>query len=370
MKVVFNGFYGMDNSGDDAFVEVAAWGSKKFWKSDDQLFFAERLPVIKNPSLYYRPKKSYLNFARAVKDVFLSDAFVSAGGSIFHSALKRTEPRSYAFLKKKIYWPGQTGAIGVSLGPYKNVESEKSIIKYLKSLDFLALRDNRSYEMALSYNLPYKPVNAFDMAALLPEIYNHSAYRIDKKNKAAVVGISVCNYESYIQGDIETERRRNNFVVDLINLLKSNPDILFRFFVFNGHVVNGDNKITNEIIQRINKNGLLNFEIIPYNPCVEEVYHKISNCDVIISTRLHASIFACYSGTPFFLLEYHQKCTDFLIDIGQPDKCRVLNGEVDVKSVADTIQRILYDKEEAVAANIDSTIKRAKLNFTNTYKTK
>lgn len=370
MKVVFNGFYGMDNSGDDAFVEVAAWGSRKFWQSDEQLFFSEKLPIIKSPSTYYRPTESYLKFARAIKDIFRSDAFISAGGSIFHSALKMTEPRSYAYLKKKIQWPGQTGAIGVSLGPYKNIESEKSIISYLKSLNFLALRDNRSYEMALSYNLPYKPIRAFDMAALLPEIYNNSEDRMNTNNRSVVVGVSVCNYESYIQGNIDNEIRRNNFLIDLINLLKSNQNILFRFFIFNGHPVIGDNKITNELIQRINKNGLLNYEIIPYNPCVEDVYNKISDCNVIISTRLHASIFACYSGRPFFLFEYHQKCTDFLFDIGQPDKCRVFNGEADVKSVAETIQRILYDGEKTFASNINETVQRAKLNFTSTYITR
>ena len=31
MKAVFSGYYGHKNTGDDAFVEVAAWGSKKYW---------------------------------------------------------------------------------------------------------------------------------------------------------------------------------------------------------------------------------------------------------------------------------------------------------------------------------------------------
>ena len=366
MKAIFSGYYGMENSGDDAFVEVAAWGSQKFWKSDEQLFFSEKLPIVRSKTSNYMPNKSHLSFAKAIFDVFSSEIFVSAGGSTFHSALKKTDIRTYAKLKKRTFFSGQTGAIGISLGPYKNSVAEKSTVNYLKSLDFLALRDTRSYLEALNYDLPYKPVEAFDLAALLPEVYNMSVIK-EFSNKTPVVGISVCNYESYINGDLQNEKRRNQFIIDLINQLKDNIEIKFRFFIFNGHPHIGDEKLTYEILDKVNWDGKLNFEIIPYNPNVEFIYGKIAECDSVVSTRLHASIFACYSNTPFFLLEYHQKCTDFLLDVGQLDKCRLYDGQREVKNVCDTILRILFENEVVSPINIESTISRAKLNFTATF---
>ncbi len=367
MKAIFSGYYGAKNAGDDAFVEVSAWGSKKYWNSTKQLFFAESLPDITTPTSHYSAHKNYYNFMTAIKDISLSDVFTSAGGSTFHSSLKATDLRTYAKVKKRIGIKGKTGAIGISLGPYKNTASEKDTISYLKTLDFLALRDNKSFEIAESYKLPYKPINAFDLAALLPEIYNFDLAKDSGIKEKSIVGISVCNYESYTNGDLKKEDRRNRFVEDLINQLKRHPGMKFRFFVFNGNPIKGDEQLTREIIERVNKDGKLNFEIVPYQSKVQTTFEKISECSVVVSTRLHASIFACYSNTPFFLLEYHRKCTDFLHDVGQPDSYRLLDAEVEISSVADQIEEIIFNHQICKPTNICQTIEKARLNFTSTY---
>lgn len=367
MKAIFSGYYGAMNSGDDAFVEVSAWGSKKYWKTDEQLFFANQLPETITNTSHYFAHNNYFSFARAVKDIFLSDIFVSAGGSTFHSALTKTDVRSYAKIKKKIGFKGKIGAIGISLGPYKNTSAETSTIEYLKTLDFLALRDTKSYELAKSYNLPYVPIKAFDLAALLPEIYNVdlSLPKVFNANEK-VIGISVCNYESYTNGNIENEIRRNKFIVNIINNFKEQSNIKFRFFIFNGNPVMGDEKLTNEIIATVAKDQSFNYEILPYNTNVKETYNQIASCDVVISTRLHASIFACYSNTPFFLLEYHRKCTDFLNDVGQSKNYRVLDAEVDVDAVIQEVNNILHNGNFTIPTNLFQTIDRSRLNFTST----
>lgn len=367
MKSIFSGYYGVKNSGDDAFVEVAAWGSQKYWQSTEQFFFAADLPHVKTPTTHYPAHKGYLNFARAVKDILLSDAFAYAGGSTFHSALKKSDLRTYAKLKKKLGFKGHTGAIGISLGPYTSSAAEENTIEYLKTLDFLALRDEHSYNLAVSYGLPYEPVKAFDLAALLPEIYNFKK-SIDPAKETRMVGISVCNYETYTGGDLNKELKRNQFIEELILKLKKHPNILFRFFVFNGSPVNGDEKLTLEIINRVNTSGDLNYEVVPYLSTVEDMFMKIAECDAVVSTRLHASIFACYSQTPFFLLEYHRKCTDFLNDVGQPQQYRLQDGEVPPEEIASEIENIIFNQQAEHPLYIAETIERARYNFTQTYK--
>jgi polysaccharide pyruvyl transferase WcaK-like protein len=368
MKAIFSGYYGAKNSGDDAFVEVSAWGSRKYWNSTEQLFFAAELPTILTPADHYFAHKNYLSFARAAKDIMLSDVFVSAGGSTFHSALKKTDLRTYAKLKKKLGMKGQTGAIGISLGPFVNAAAEKNTQEYLKTLDFLALRDDVSHKLALTYDLPYEPVRAFDLAALLPEIYHFNPDKNADK-KEFVIGISVCQYESYTNGDLNRERKRNQFIENVIKNLKKYHNIKFRFFVFNGNSMKGDHKLTMETIGNLNTDNTLNFEVVPYNLLVKDTFEKIAECDAVISTRLHASIFACYSNTPFFLLEYHRKCTDFLNDVGQPEKYRVFDGDAEVESIVAEIEKIVFNKEITAPQYIRETTERARLNFTATYKT-
>ena len=217
MKVIFDGYYGVRNSGDDAFVEVAAWGSQKYWNFIDRVFIAPELPLITTPSKNLYAHKNIFTFIKSIHDVMFSDLFVSAGGSVFIGNLSAKELRTYALLKKQMKWKGKTGAIGVSIGPFKNNYSEKKTIEYLKTLDFLALRDNASYEMALSYNLPFNPVRAFDLAALLPEIYS---FKKENLNQDIIIGVSVCNYESYINGDISKEKRRNSYISSLLKEIK------------------------------------------------------------------------------------------------------------------------------------------------------
>ena len=363
MKSIFSGYYGAKNSGDDAFVEVAAWGSEKYWHSSERLFFSEELPQIKTPSEHYSAHKNYINFASAIKDIFCSDVFVNAGGSTFHSALKNSDLRSYAKLKKILRLKGKIGAIGISLGPYTSAAAERSTIEYLKILDFLALRDTKSYDLACSYPLDYKPIKAFDLAALLPEIYGNFSVR----KTFPVVGISICNYESYTGGDLEAEKERNRFIRDIIIELSENPEIRFRFFIFNGNPALGDEKITFDLIKQVNTAGNLNYEVKPYQPDVQKTFESIAECDVVLSVRLHASIFACYSKTPFFLLEYHRKCSDFLDDIGQDVRYRINEGETSVTSVVNEVRTILFDQFYVRPTNITETIERARLNFTSTY---
>jgi polysaccharide pyruvyl transferase WcaK-like protein len=364
MKVIFSGYYGVRNSGDDAFIEVAAWGCNKFWKADEQIFIAKELPKIISPAKHIYAHRDYWNFARTIREIFSSDAFVSAGGSTFQSSLTLKDLRTYSKLKKKLRIKGKSGAIGISLGPFRNVAAEKSTREYLKTLNFLALRDNTSYEMACSYDLPYKPVNAFDLAALLPTIYGLEQ---KQKNKKSVIGISVCNYESYFNGDVKKEKKRNEFICALINSLKKNPTIRFRFFIFNGSSKVGDEALTQQIIREVNTSREIDFEIIPYHSEVKEMFRKISECDILVSTRLHAAIFACYSHIPFFLLEYHRKCTDFLDDIGQSDLYRLNDADVEVKSIVQEIENILFNKLSIAPKNLEITIGKAFLNFTDTY---
>ncbi|NBL64816.1 polysaccharide pyruvyl transferase family protein [Flavobacterium sp. NST-5] len=366
MKAIFNGYYGVKNSGDDAFVEVSAWGAQKYWESTEQFFFAKDLPKTITPTTFYPPHKNHFNFAKAVKDVFLSDVFASAGGSTFHSALKKTDLRTYAKLKKKLGFSGKTGAIGISLGPFRNTEAEKNTIAYLKTLDFLALRDEYSFKLAQSYNLPYQPVKAFDLAALMPEIYQFNKSSITTKPQK-IVGISICNYESYTGGNLAKEANRNQFIESLIGKLKIHKNILFRFFIFNGNDIMGDEKLTFEIINRLNITNDLNFEVIPYLPKVQDMFLKIAECDAVVSTRLHASIFACYSNTPFFLLEYHRKCTDFLNDVGQAKQYLLGDGEIAPQEIAKEIENIVFDQNIQQPLYIAETIERARLNFTQTY---
>ncbi len=360
-KITFEGFYGFKNAGDDAFVEVSSWGSRKYWNCENNVFLGASLPETSYPINSKQILKNLKGFDRLslLKHLASSDYMVSAGGSTFgelpfHS--NKSLAKHFKALNKNL----KLGAIGVSVGPFKSQKEENAVKEYLKTLKFLALRDKRSFEFVNSLTLPYKPVNAFDLAALLPEIFGNSL-QMDSINKKTI-GISICNYERYTGGDLEKERKRNSYFKQLIELLAKNTDANFKVFIINGNLKTGDWQISQELIENIDKKRI---EIIPYLGNVEKTWNEILTCNLMISTRLHASIFACYANVPFMLLEYHKKCTDFLNDVGQSEKYRLYDAAVALDEIVPIIQEVLAGSYKAPLYRVE-TIALSKRNFTQT----
>lgn len=364
-KIVYHGFYGFKNSGDDVFLEVAAWGSKKYFQADQTVFLGHDLPeLITETRELGKPLFKGHDRLQTFKEVYNANYFISAGGSTFVNN-KWHQLKRVALCAKKTVNPSlKNGAMGVSIGPFKSSQDEKAVQSYLKQLDFLALRDNRSFEYVNALDLPYTPKKAFDLAALLPYVYQDCSTTSEGSQTKKIIGVSVCPYESISdKNHIANETRRNDQVVALLKKLsKDSNQILFRFFIMNGHPVFGDLQLTQDIIR---KSGILHYEIIPYQAVVRDLWNLIGQCHFMIATRLHAGILAAYNQVPFILNEYHQKCTDFLSDVGQSKALIVHDAHYLDFGISDHILEILDHKENAqMPEHIQKTQALALENFT------
>lgn len=361
--VLFTGYYGQSNTGDDAFVEVASWGANKFWNQKNNRFLSKynNLPITQIPVKGYpfSLPKTY----RLQQQLLLNNtkSFIYAGGSTIHSKLSSSNIRYKAIQKKEKGYKFNFGAIGVSIGPFKTKEDEEAVKYYLKQMDFLAVRDQASFDIIKQWDLPYQPINAFDLAALLPEVYNYNYQK--PNNKIKTIGISVCPYESIHSGmDIRMESKRNKMLVDLIKELDKLGNFHFKFYVINGNVKFGDLELTLETIEKSNPKS---YEIFNYNKNTKVTWESISKCDFMLSTRLHAAIFACFAEVPFMLNEYHRKCGDFLYNVGYHDDYRLYNSDYDINKKAMQIIETINDIDNYIQPkNKRKMIQKAKLNFT------
>lgn len=361
-KITFEGFYGFKNAGDDAFVEVASWGARKYWNCKNNVFLGNSLPrttTVINENQFLPQIKGFdrLNLIYHLQN---SDYLISAGGSTF-GVFPLLSNKAIAYYFKSIKSNLKLGAVGVSVGPFNSMADEKAVVKYLKSLEFLALRDSRSYEYTSSLDLPYNPIKAFDLAALLPLVYQKKM-SVVKDSEIKTVGLSICNYESYTGGNVEKEEKRNNYFKELVSRLAKETRVRFKVFIINGHTKMGDLKVSKDLVENIDPERV---EIVPYLENVEKTWKEISKCDIMISTRLHASIFACYANVPFMLLEYHQKCSDFLEDVGQAQMYRLYDGETPIEQIIPTIKTVLAGNH-IKPYNLEETISLSEKNFTET----
>lgn len=370
--ILFTGYYGYRNTGDDAFIEVTSWGAHEFWNKYKYRFLGNNENL---PETIYASKGYPINLPKSYRfqNKFLirnTNYLISSGGSTIHSAINKYNPKSIAVDLKKNKHKIKIGGIGVSIGPFKTIKDEKAVQEYLKHIDFLALRDEYSYNYAQSLNLPYKPINAFDLAALLPEVYSFDKAKTKIKEtlfKKKTIGISVCPYESIVKRfdisfDIKEEKSRNENVVELIKELDRLEDIHFKFYIINGNEMVGDRTLTYETIKNSSPKS---FEVIDYNINTQSTWMFIAECDFVISTRLHAAIFACFAEVPFMLNEYHRKCEDFLDNVGYEESYRLYNNKYDVKEKASQIISILQDNNYKKPLYVADMKSRAKLNFTS-----
>lgn len=363
--ILFTGYYGEKNTGDDAFVEVAAWGAKKYWNKDNSIFLAkeENLPKVLSSIRGYPfsfPKTTFIQNKLLISS---ANYLISAGGSTLFSKFHPRDIKSLALEEKRKRKNIKLGAIGVSIGPFKTIEDEKIIKNYLKNLSFLSVRDQTSFDYLKSLDLPYSPVNAFDLAALLPKIYEVDAKpKLGQSKDKKVVGVSVCPVESISGDNINLENIRNKKIIELLKILNKNKDIHFKFFVINGNDRVGDYNLSCEIINQVSP---FNYDLVNYNKYTRSIWEEIQQCDFIISTRLHAAIFACFSDIPFMLNEYHRKCSDFLDNVGYNYHYRLFNNEYDVVEKAETILNILNGRVNYVMpTKIKEMEEMAELNFT------
>ena len=359
--ILFNGYYGMQNTGDDAFIEVSSWFAKNLWGKSNIRYLSKknRLPktIVDIKGYPAIIPKSYGIQARLL--ISQTNAFISAGGSIFVNKVNAHIPHLVALQRKLKDKQGFiAGAIGVSLGPFKNTEAEKSTIAYLKALDFLTLRDRKSFEFAAALRLPYTPVESFDMAALLPEIYGVAKSSHTQKT----IGISLCNSEIDVHGQKYNDRR-NRQMTELIKALDLIGDFNFKFFILNGNPIYGDSGLTMQTISQCHLRNA--YQVIDYSRDSQETWKAIAGCDFMISTRLHGAIFACFAKTPFVHIEYHRKCTDFLDDVGYDHTMRIGDAYFDPQQLAKDIAYIVDDPVRYNApGKAQLMIEKARLNFT------
>lgn len=283
-----------------------------------------------------------------------------SGGSIFHSQAPFYTPRRFSFLASRM---GVTpsGAIGVSLGPYKTVIAEKAVHENLRQLNFLSLRDKKSYDEACSINLPYRPVLAADLAMLLPKIVPNFK---PSKSERQILGITVCHYERYAKKDIANEGHRETILLDtLVKMVQSGFKGVFRFFVFNSNQINGDQAVTMAFCDKLKDVGA-KVELISYSINPINIWLKVAECTAVISTRLHGAIFAAAANVPCCIVEYHRKCSDFISDTAVAEKWKIGDVNCSSEMLSEKLQDLLMCSPINFYPRREHLIQLAEKNFT------
>jgi polysaccharide pyruvyl transferase WcaK-like protein len=329
-SVVFSGYYGMSNFGDDVFAAVCMRGAQVYWGVVEPSYMAPPIEGVDGRCVvratgFFRHFSSpgfYGRMARGLalwKGIGGADMFVLGGGSILSNGVFGT--RDIVALASTLNRL-RLSAVGVSVGPFESMAVERSVKRFLRQCEFLSVRDRFSYEVAMQLELPssVRVVAGLDLAGNYPAMFNIPN---DTGLAPKAIGVALCRYESLVGGDINNERERLGAILSAAKDLAISQNRPVYVFSLNGHPVMGDQEVSRKAHARLKAAGV-EAQLFEY-PLTDmrEVWQSIRSCAVMLTVRLHGAIAAYLEGVPVVLAEYHQKCADFLEDIGQPDHLRV-----------------------------------------------
>lgn len=330
------GFHGRYNIGDDLMLEVHSIFLKKYYDIDIIYVWAKqnnikhldnkngaRIKGIINDSKILNRFNIYIN--KLIKVFFLlkSDLLLIGGGSIIHKNFSSKWKYRYVKLYKKLRKNTVTGALGVSIGPFESSDDFRWAEILLQELDFLVVRDQKSYDLTRRMSLPYEVVLGFDLAVLHPASnINNDVYANDnsldfnnqmKTNYSKkIIGFSLMMYDKFKGQGLEFDNSRlREFKSTIEMLLNADSQLKIRLFCLSSMKERGDEEITLNLLKSLTPDFRNRVEYIQYNFDTDYIIKLIDQCDIMVSMRLHGSIISYMKNTPLILIDYHNKCLEF-----------------------------------------------------------
>ncbi|GIH02659.1 hypothetical protein Rhe02_07260 [Rhizocola hellebori] len=360
------GYYGMDNAGDNSFCVVMNWALGQYWGATAPVFAAP--PLVDLPAdrtaldpRWYRsngPAQRAGNLAQRASLLRRSSMVVYGGGSVFREMGPLSEKRLFSWHARMTGHP--VAAVGVSVGPFVSLASQRRLVEVLRRIPYVAVRDRASAEALRAIGYPGSLAVAADLAGLLPEALGEDP-RMPRvsRNQRPRLGVTLLGVD-YEASD-EDFLRREQALIGGIRMLAEKEPIDVTIFVFNTHPQHGDIDASRRLQSALA--DLCGVREVTEREGVARIWQEMKECDFGVHMRLHGAIFAYMAGVPFTLFPYQRKCDDFLDDIGQPGSFRLDLGKPEPRAVFEVLAGLL-NAAELPSVTRQQFADRARLNFT------
>jgi len=284
---VISGYYGYDNSGDEALL-YAMLQNLKSKKSDFRALVLSKNPK-KTEELYGVRAINRYNLPKIKKEMKRAKLFIFGGGSLIQDVTSDKSLWYYlTVIKRALSLKLPTMLYANGIGPVESAKNRDRVRNVIEQVDKISLRDTNSYYELKRMGVPMENVCVTaDPALTIAGVSKEEALRLlseegvptDKK----LLGISVrewkaCKpsfFNSLARG-IEQICRQYNYTPVFLPL--KNPD---------------DIVISNEIAAKMDIPSYTLTKIYK----AREIVGITGACDLLLAMRLHAMIYAAAAGT-------------------------------------------------------------------------
>jgi len=358
------GYYGMQNSGDDALLLASIIGAKNYLKSESLLVSASNKIEFSGHEFEINPIRTKQLFKGQnrlthYRGAMKSKRVIFGGGSVFHSSQDIQIKRQMMELTD----PKACMALGVGLGPFNDKQAEKECQAFLNECGFVGVRDKKSFEIAQKLAPKANVALTFDLAPMLALAEENQAYtHVDEG-----ILINVCPVPTDALGN--TDETEQSVLLDkmsrVIEQLWQESKQPISLMSLNGHEQFGDNAVCQALVEKFADKMPIKF--IPYQADPFAMMSIIRRHKVFVSMRLHGLVFGYLTGTPVVALNYHNKGQEWCEQVGMPMQQRFDAKSFNSKSLLETVtQGLKFGFSEPVLA-LNDAIAKSVLNWSKRY---
>ena len=353
------GYYGMQNTGDDALLAAAIQGVKSFFGHERVLVSSNAKEVTFDSTIDVARLRSTPRFLGQNRLIHYANAMrskqvVFGGGSVLHSARDLDLKRHLIALtsEKKGY------ALGVGIEAFKTVEDEKACTRFLNACEVVATRDRASYDLATSIAPNANITEAFDLAPMIATA-NASTTSVVRKG----IAINLCPLVTDAMGtrDKASEVKLIKALAQAVQHLWYQTKEDVTLISFNGHQVHGDDGLLVRLQREIGHRVPVRF--VGYNPNPFNALSLMREFKVVVGMRLHCNVFAYLAKTPSVSLHYHPKSEAWSNQIGVPQKYQLNAFSCSAQSILNAIVSVIDLDEKTASMPVESAVQKAQLNW-------
>lgn len=342
MKIVVSGYYGFNNSGDDALLSAIIEDIRSV---DDKAEITVLSNSPKDTRSAYKTRAVYrYNIFSLIYEIASCDVLISGGGTLIQDATSTKSLYYYlAIIKLAKLFKKKVMLYANGIGPlrsFKNIETTKNV---LNCVDLITLRDENSKKELerIGVNRPNIHLTA-DPAFLISanqagdDIFEN--YGIP--NEKEILCVSV--------------RHTKNSPADFEQIIADFCDYAYEkhglFTVFLPMQQRVDFSISASIKNKMKNRGV----VIGTKYQAETVLSLISKMKVCLGMRLHTLIYATNCGVPSIGIVYDPKVNGFLEYIGEEN---YINAEdVTSEKLCDYLDKICGDYD-SVKSNLKYNVR-------------
>ena len=335
-RVVISGYYGFDNTGDEAVLYSILKALEKECKKDSLEIIVLSNQPEKTSEKYKVGAINRWDMKKVYQELKNCDLLISGGGSLLQDVTSHKTVPYYLLIIKMAQWHKKEVVFySQGYGPVNKAYSRTLIKKVLNKVNYIYVRDQQSKKSLQEIGVSHSPIilaadPVLGMEADVETTLKMKEY-VKKHSKGKLpVGI-------YLRSWKNDDQLREKIKILVSLLEKENMDL---FFIA---MQEPDDQVFLEKLQM----ETASFHKVREKLDIQEVFALTGQMDLVIGMRLHALIMATAQGIPTVGLSYDPKVDDFMdsIDNKHCFDVETFNPQELARSVMTQVANIQKEKE-------------------------